>query len=176
MKKVLATIIALALITSACSPFSAEQRDAVRAFGDLLEVLPPEGDGQDDAYAWRNSEDPASGYWRVVAPDRSVWFEWDNQCIAMGVEMGLPTSAGSGEKTQMLLFMSPAYNMLNLSEQATALAQFEKDAVYIRDRIGYIFSTDRYYIDIEGLGNRIEFARDINTNDKDIVFVISVYV
>ncbi len=42
MKKLPALILALALTLSACSPFNAEQRDAVRAFGDLLSVLPPE--------------------------------------------------------------------------------------------------------------------------------------
>ncbi len=162
MKKLPVLVLALALILSACSPLNAEQRDAVRAFGDLLSVLPPEGDGRDD-----------SGLWRITAPDGSAWFEWDNQGVMMGVEMGPLTEAGLSDRAP-LIFFAPAFNMLNLDVQPTPLRQFEKDAAYFRDRIGYAFSVDRYYIDIDGLGNRIEFARDINTNDKDIVFVISV--
>ena len=165
MKMLISIALVLALILTGCSPLNAEQRDAVRAFEDLLAVLPAEGDGRDD-----------TGAWRITAPDGSAWFEWYNQGVLMGVDTRPFISSGPDSTLGVdtpLIFFAPGFNMLNLDVQPTAIKQFEKDAAYIRERIGYAFSTDRYYIDIDGLGNRIEFARDTATNDKDIVFMIN---
>ncbi len=168
MKKVLITIIALTLILSACSPLNAEQRDAVRAFGDLLSVLPPEGDGRSD-----------SGLWRITAPDGSAWFEWTNQEVVAGVDPRPFISAGLDSvldaDTPTLIFIAPGFNMLNMGVQPTPLRQFEKDAGFLRDRIGYDAQTDRYSIDL-GEGNRFEWARDMQTNANDIVFSLNWWV
>lgn len=42
-----------------------------------------------------------------------------------------------------------------------------------RDSIGYHAALDHYGIDLEN-GNMFEWAKDISTNDKDIVFVLNL--
>ncbi len=163
MKRLFLFALALALLLSGCYPLDAERRDAVRAFGEVLEALPPEGDGRAD-----------SGYWSITAPDGSARFEWDNQNIDMFVDtraFNVPGREGIDFATG-LIFFAPAFNMLNMGVQPTAIRQFEKDAGFVRDYIAYDAQTDRYGIELSGGQSRFEWARDMETNENDIVFAL----
>jgi trans-aconitate methyltransferase len=61
--------------------------------------------------------------------------------------------------------------MLNQNVKNGAVAQFEANAGYIRQNIGYHTAMDHYNIDF---GNAMfEWAKDMSSNDKDIVFVLN---
>ncbi len=164
MNKLAIVILALALLLPACSVINAGQQDGVRAFGDVLAVLPPEGDGRSD-----------SGAWCITAPDGSARFEWDNQSVDMFVDaraVNLPVREGVDPPTG-LIFHAPAFNMLNQDVQQTPLAQFEKNLRFVRDYFSYDEQTGRYGIGLSDGAARFEWARDISATDKDIVFALN---
>ena len=60
----------------------------------------------------------------------------------------------------------------NYSGEPTALAAYEQIVKKYRDSIGYHTQLDHYGVDLGG-GNMFEWAKDMSTNDKDIVFVLN---
>ena len=161
-----ALLISLTLITllTGCSALDVIGKDAVRAFGDMLAILPAESEGDAE--------------WRVNAPDKSAWFRWDNQGMVLGIdarpfiEAGLdPSKYECVNDDGTIVFLSLGFNMLDQNPQKTPLAQFEKDAGYLRKHLGYHMEMDHYNIEI-GDGNMFEWAKDMGANDKDIVFVL----
>jgi hypothetical protein len=63
-------------------------------------------------------------------------------------------------------------NKLKYSGNATPFASYEQIVNLYRQSIGYHAALDHYGVSI-GDGNLFEWAKDMNTNDKDIVFVLN---
>lgn len=57
------------------------------------------------------------------------------------------------------------------SAKVTALDSFKELVSLKRETIGYHEKLDHYGVDL-GNGNKFEWAKDLSTNDKDIVFVL----
>jgi len=167
MKRLSAIIIIFILSLNYCSRLDIVGNDSVRAFGEVLNVLPAESDG--------------SGGWRMAAPDNNAWFDWDNHGISMIVDAQPFIRAGLDlnklKKSEMvsgnnIIFMLPAFNMPNQDTQSSPLEQFKKAVRFFRKYIGYHMEMDHYNITIAN-GNMFEWAKDIESNDKDIVFVLN---
>ena len=60
---------------------------------------------------------------------------------------------------------------LEYDGQPTPLASYQQIVKLKRDAIGYHGAMDHYGVNLGG-GNVFEWAKNLNTNDKDIVFVL----
>jgi len=169
--KLIAALLALMLILSACSSLDVVGKDSVRAFGEVLEVLPPEGS-------------PEEG-WVIKAPDGEASFEIHNDALFMTVnaqpfiDAGLDISKVNNISEGNLVFLSPGFDMLNQNIKETPIKQFEAAVNALRSSIGYHTPLDHYNISL-GDGNMFEWAKDLQINgmtkenqDKDIVFVLN---
>jgi hypothetical protein len=61
---------------------------------------------------------------------------------------------------------------LRYSGEVTPLASYEQIVKLKRPAIGYHGALDHYGVNL-GDGNLVEWAKDMSTNDKDIVFVLN---
>jgi len=167
MKKILLAAIALTL--SNCSNLDVVKTDAVRAFGDILKILPAEGD---------------SSEWVMTAPGNTAWFRWKNQEIKIIVDAqpfisaGLDLSKLENEVVDenMLVYSSP---LSNAPERDAPLKLFEKNVEFLRTSLGYHPEMDHYNFTLEN-GNIFEWAKDLSTNgtngknqELDIVFALN---
>jgi len=167
MKKILLAAIALTL--SNCSNLDVVKTDAVRAFGDILKILPAEGD---------------SSEWVMTAPGNTAWFRWKNQEIKIIVDAqpfisaGLDLSKLENEVVDenMLVYSSP---LSNAPERDAPLKLFEKNVEFLRTSLGYHPEMDHYNFTLEN-GNIFEWAKDLSINgttgknqELDIVFALN---
>ncbi|MDR2584553.1 MAG: hypothetical protein LBC75_13835 [Fibromonadaceae bacterium] len=164
MKKIFLAAIALTL--SACSNLDVIKTDAVRSFGDILKILPAEGD---------------SSEWRITAPDSTAGFYWKNQEIGMFVDVKPFVKAGldlskDGEGIDGFVYSLSHSDTL---AQDAPLKLFEKNVDFLRASLGYHPEMDHYNITFDN-GNIFEWAKDLSTNGKtgknqdlDIVFALN---
>ncbi|MCL1965134.1 MAG: hypothetical protein FWF69_08760 [Firmicutes bacterium] len=170
MKKTFLIWIPLLTLLTACSSLDVVQKDAVRAFGDVMEVLA--------------AEEYAPNRWSLTAPDETAWFFFDNRSVGMAVDAAPFVAAGAdlsklenaGEHTinpgkDSMYFSSPGFDMPNQNVKDSAIDQFAVNVGALRKYVGYHAEMDHYNIDLNGA--MFEWAKDITTNDKDIVFVLN---
>ncbi|GHV42711.1 hypothetical protein FACS189490_12270 [Clostridia bacterium] len=165
MKRMVAAVVSIALLAG-CSALDVVQKDAVRAFGDILEAYAANGD---------------SGNYRLVSPDGDASFIWSPQDVALSfsvepfIKAGLDfskldTTIYNGDESAFFIHTG-SFNMLNQNVKETAIEQFAEALKYKRDSLGYHDALGHYNL---GLGAAMfEWAKDMSTNDKDIVFVLN---
>lgn len=150
---------------------------SVPAFEAMLEALPEEA-------AW----DDASGSWRMLSPDGKVSFAWrkdfggeNDRDLIFGFESApfinaglsldlLPRGMAQGEKIVIgtrLVKGGPEY-----VGEATPGSTFAEIVKLNRGSIKYHADMDHFGISL-GDGNMFEWAKDMSTNDKDIVFALN---
>ena len=112
---ILTAIISAAILTS-CAALDVVGADSVRAFGEVLSVLP--------------AAEKADGGWRVTAPDGGAWLDVNNDSVIMGVfaqpfvNAGLDISKLDNANGEDILFISAGFDMLNQNAKSDALSQF----------------------------------------------------
>jgi hypothetical protein len=169
-------ILALLLISvfafaTGCAQTDVVARYAASSFDQLLEAAPVEAD-------------PATGSWRLTAPDQAakffisqdfsattpwdVWIEADAQPF---IDAGLDPAklpAGAFADGQLRFGRSLDGSGKPFANASASFAGLVKVA---RDAVGYHDALDHYGIALGG-GHALEWAKDLKTNDKDLVFVI----
>jgi hypothetical protein len=169
-------LLCAALFLTACEQLDVISAGAAASFEKMLEVLPAAPDAAETA-----------GHWEINPPDKSAKFVWQKESAAASgydvyiefaaapfVEAGLdvnrlPEGTLRGDKLVFGIRL----------EKAAAPAADESPAASFREIIwanpdifGYHAALDHYGIDLGG-GNMFEWAKDMETNDKDIVFVLN---
>lgn len=150
---------------------------AVPAFEAMLEELPEEAD-----------LDEAADSWRLISPDGRIRFSWSRDFggaalrdLAFEFESGpfvdaglslelLPEGMVQGEKIVVgtrLEKGGPEYD-----GDATPASTFAEIVRLNRGSIKYHADMDHFGISLGG-GNMFEWAKDMGSNDKDIVFVLN---
>ncbi|MDR2504684.1 MAG: hypothetical protein LBD16_01120 [Oscillospiraceae bacterium] len=165
MKKNLSFIcaVSLLLVLTACSSLDVVGRDSVRAFTDLLNAYP--------------AQTPYAYTYSIASPDGGAEFVWSVSGIQMKakvapfVEAGLNPSEFDNADEEWLYFANE-FIMLGQSKKDAA-SQFEYLASIAdgRSAIGFHAQMNHYNISLGG-GNMFEWAKDLASNDKDIVFVL----
>lgn len=179
MKKRLFMIsLSLILILSlaACSSTDVVGTESVNSFEKVLTAM-------DNNVA----EDEMNGGWALTSPDGSERFIWSKDYssgqphdlmlefdakpfIDAGLEVGkLP--AGILVEDKIMVGSNLGDDELTYDGDATPLASYEKIVELYRDRVKYHTDLDHYGVNV-GDGNMFEWAKDMGTNDKDIVFVV----
>ncbi|MDR2694029.1 MAG: hypothetical protein LBB74_07425 [Chitinispirillales bacterium] len=155
------------ILTLSCGKLDVVGKDSARAFGELLQKAPG-----------LVSEDTLGGGWSITAPDsgaRFVWGAFGKMMIDIApfAAAGLDTLklADAGAFSGGTLVIGTALT-LDAPPKTTPLASYEWIVKNNRDAIGYHAALNHYGISL-GNGNMFEWAKDLNTNDKDIVFVLN---
>lgn len=134
----------------------------------------------------RITSDRENYAWSLSAPDDSARFIW-SQDFSLGtkndimmefaskpfIEAGLDISKLPKEMvTDGAFTVGTTLGNQQFNYEATPLSSYEKIVEFKRENIKYHTELDHYGVDLEN-GNMFEWAADINTNDKDIVFVLN---
>jgi hypothetical protein len=126
--------------------------------------------------------------WVLAAPDGSVRFIWSRNYaesprydvmfefdaapfIAAGLDpQGLPGNF-SFDNGRITVGTKLGTETLTYRGEATPLASYQQIVRLKRGAIGYHMAMDHYGVNLGG-GNLFEWAKDMDANDKDIVFVL----
>jgi hypothetical protein len=171
------TVLAIAIAIPSCNKLDVVGNDSARAFNDLLQNANR-----------LISEDTENGGWSLSAPDNSARFVWSKDFskspkydamlvfdAAPFIAAGLDPSKLPADFTlrgdTLITGAKLGSEQLRYDGVATPLASYEHIVKQKRDAIGYHGALDHYGINLGG-GNLFEWAKNLKTNDKDIVFVL----
>jgi hypothetical protein len=179
MKKkpfIIVLLIVATLVFAACGSLDVIGTQSVKSLQAVIEKAPK-----------LIESDEARGGWTLTAPDQSATFFWTRDFttstphdasltfdIQPFINAGLdPDRLPSGMivGNTIVLGTQISDKSVTYEGEATPVASYEKIVELDRERIGYHESLDHYGIDL-GSGNMFEWAKDLNSNDKDIVFVV----
>ncbi len=171
-----ALILAGLFILSSCTSLDVVGTESVNSFEKML-----------GATTSLVSKDEMNGGWSLKAPDGSVRFIWSwdyskspihdvmleldaTPFVNAGLDVNkLP--AGMAYDNMLMVGTKLGTQAITYSGEATPLASFKKIVEIKRDAVKYHAALDHYGVDL-GNGNAFEWAKDMSTNDKDIVFVL----
>lgn len=153
-------------------------KGSITSFEDILNTIPDQV-----------KVDENNNGWSLTAPDGSVQFVWSKDWSesplydAMLVIDAQPfIDAGLDVKklpdtitySDNLLVVGTKFgdSKLSYSDEATPLTSYEKIVDLKRDIIGYHMEMGHYGVNL-GKGNMFEWAKDMGSNDKDIVFALN---
>ncbi len=179
MKKhiaLIALVILMALVLTACNQLDVIGNGSVRAFSALLDSAPDQVATVDSLPGFSLSAPDGSArfVWSrdYSASDRDVYIEFDAQpFIDAGMDVGkLPNGMLQGDKIVIGTSLEEAAS--DLTGEATPLAAFEQIERLSRDHIKYHADLDHFGVSLES-GNMLEWAKDMAANDKDMVFALN---
>ncbi|WP_265442661.1 hypothetical protein [Acetivibrio straminisolvens] len=165
------------LIFASCRQLDVIGNKSITSFKEVLNAIPD-----------KISADEVNGGWTLIAPDNSARFFWSNDFskskiydvmiefdakpfIDAGLEIDkLPEGMVFGDK--LVVGTDLSSENLTYDGEVTPLASYEKIVELKRESIGYHTALDHFGVDLSG-GNMFEWAKDLGTNDKDIVFVLN---
>ena len=179
IKKIILTAFsAIALVgLTACNKLDVIGDQSIKSFDAVLNEV---GDNV--------NEDTSFGGWSLEAPDGAVRFVWSQDFSKTTtydayleldaqpfIDAGLDTSKLSdgilvGDK--LILGTDFGSDALSYNGEITPLASYNKIVELYRNNITYHMALDHFGVDLKN-GNMLEWAKDMTTNDKDIVFVLN---
>ncbi|GHV11114.1 hypothetical protein FACS189491_01770 [Spirochaetia bacterium] len=151
-------------------------KESVNSFDKLLKAAPQ-----------LVTEDEMNGGWSLAAPDGEAWFVWSwdystsplhdvmlvfdaKPFINAGLDPEkLPEDIAYYDD---MIMVGAMLGNDKFSGKGSALSSYEEIVKRYRKSIGYHSSLDHYGVNVGG-GNLFEWAKDMNTNDKDMVFVLN---
>jgi hypothetical protein len=133
--------------------------------------------------------DEKNGGWSLAAPDESARFIWSRNYAesplydvmlefdaAPFIAAGLKPERLPGNFTfyggKLMVGTKLGTEQLKYQGEAGPLASYEQIVKLKRKAIGYHMAMDHYGVNL-GDGNLFEWAKDMASNDKDIVFVLN---
>jgi hypothetical protein len=178
--KITGTILCVlfALAAFSCGKLDVVGTDSVKSFEKVLNRIPQSV-----------TPDAANGGWSLAAPDASARFIWSRNYaesplhdvmiefdaapfIAAGLDPAkLPENLVYYED-KIMAGTKLGTEQLKYSGEASPLAAYEQIVKLKRNSIGYHGALDHYGVNL-GNGNLFEWAKDMSTNDKDMVFVLN---
>ena len=168
-------LVATVIFAGCTSQLDVVADKSISSFESVINELPIEADSEDSSWILTAPDNSAKFFWSMdfsSTTDYDVKLEFDSQpFINAGLDISkLPEGAIYGDK--IILGTDLSDEKLTYNGEATPLDSYKKIVEKSRDSIGYHAALDHYGIDLEN-GNMFEWAKDISTNDKDIVFVLN---
>ena len=169
-------LLAATVIFAGCtSQLDVVADKSISSFESVITELAIEADSEDSSWILTAPDNSAKFLWSKdfsSTTDYDVKLVFDSQpFINAGLDISkLPEGAIYGVK--IILGTDLSDEKLTYNGEATPLDSYKKIVEKSRDSIGYHAALDHYGIDLEN-GNMFEWAKDISTNDKDIVFVLN---
>lgn len=176
---VLGSLSAIALLTAtACTQTDVIAKVSITSFDSVLKLSDVTTDEMYGGWSLAAPDDTArfifSSDFKTSSP-HDVMIETDAQPF---IDAGLDISklpAGMLVDGMIMVGQDLGDTAFPASAKATALASYEELVKLNRETIGYHEKLDHYGIDL-GNGNKFEWAKDVSTNDKDVVFVLNPQV
>jgi len=188
------TALLAILAITACSKLDVVGNDSVRAFNDLLQSTPKLVSEDEENNDWSISapDDSVRFSWSKNFAESSVFDVMLEFAAAPFIEAGLDPAKLPDHfaliprrKDDWQIFSSHfifsrgmlavgtklGTEQLQYNGEATPLASYQQIVKLKRSSIGYHMQMDHYGINL-GNGNMFEWAKNLTTNDKDIVFVL----
>lgn len=172
----LLAIIAIAILSTS-GIFDTVASMSVKSFEKVLAAMP----GQ-------IAPDEMNGGWSLAAPDGTVRFIWSKDfskspihdvmlefSSAPFINAGLDIAKlpdGMAYDGYIMVGTKLGNESLTYKQDATPLSSYEQIVKLKRGSIKYHADLDHYGVSLEN-GNMFEWAKDMGTNDKDIVFVLN---
>ncbi len=142
-----------------------------------------------DAIPDQVTPDERNGGWSLAAPDNGARFIWSENYsksplhdvlleldaqpfIAAGLDPAKLPENYALYDGRLTVGVKLGNDDLTYDGTATPFASYAYIVELYRDRIGYHTALDHYGVDVGG-GNMFEWAKDLSTNDKDIVFMLN---
>lgn len=174
---IVAGVLGMSLIFSACQATDVIGKAAVISFEELLEVSSDKLSFDTEANTWV-LESPAGDKFKwskdfsITEADGIIEFK-ASPFINAGLDVTkLPENYIYDDVKDILtLNFELGEDKFNYSGEATALDSFKNIVQAKRELIGYHEAFDHYGITL-GDGNKFEWAKDMDNNNKDIVFVL----
>ena len=168
-------LVATVIFAGCTSQLDVVADKSISSFESVINELPIEADSEDSSWILTAPDNSAKFLWSKdfsSTTDYDVKLEFDSQpFINAGLDISkLPEGAIYGDKIILGTDLSDEKSTYN--GEATPLDSYKKIVEKSRDSIGYHAALEHYGIDLEN-GNMFEWAKDISTNDKDIVFVLN---
>ena len=168
-------LVATVIFAGCTSQLDVVADKSISSFESVINELPIEADSEDSSWILTAPDNSAKFLWSKdfsSTTDYDVKLELNSQpFINAGLDISkLPEGAINGDK--IILGTDLSDEKLTYNGEATPLDSYKKIVEKSRDSIGYHAALDHYGIDLEN-GNMFEWAKDISTNDKDIVFVLN---
>lgn len=168
-------LVATVIFAGCTSQLDVVADKSISSFESVINELPIEADSEDSSWILTAPDNSAKFLWSKdfsSTTDYDVKLEFDSQpFINAGLDISkLPEGVINGDK--IILGTDLSDEKLTYNGEATPLDSYKKIVEKSRDSIGYHAALDHYGIDLEN-GNMFEWAKDISTNDKDIVFVLN---
>lgn len=168
-------LVATVIFAGCTSQLDVVADKSISSFESVINELPIEADSEDSSWILTAPDNSANFLWSKdfsSTTDYDVKLELDSQpFINAGLDISkLPEGVINGDK--IILGTDLSDEKLTYTGEATPLDSYKKIVEKSRDNIGYHAALDHYGIDLEN-GNMFEWAKDISTNDKDIVFVLN---
>ena len=168
-------LVATVIFAGCTSQLDVVADKSISSFESVINELPIEADSEDSSWILTAPDNSAKFLWSKdfsSTTDYDVKLEFDSQpFINAGLDISkLPEGAIYGDKIILGTDLSDEKSTYN--GEATPLDSYKKIVEKSRDSIGYHAALDHYGIDLEN-GNMFEWAKDISTNDNDIVFVLN---
>lgn len=182
MKKliIIGLVLSLAVSLAACQATDVVGKIAVTSFEAVLNKVPDKITSDEVNYGWSLTSPTGERF--VWSKDFSkegnpdIMLEFD---VKPFVNAGLDVSKLPAEyylyvkDMDLLMVHSELSNdKFTYSGEAKPLDSFKKIVETNRDSIGYHAALDHYGVALSN-GNMFEWAKDMSTNDKDIVFVLN---
>lgn len=179
MKKILLMLVlsmVLILSLAACGGTDVVGETSADSFGKLLEAMPEQIEADENGQGWvLNAPDgSASFFWgKDNSGERSydVFIETDIQPFLEAGLKGEMLPPGIVSEDKIIVGIDLGDDKLWKDKETDPLDSYRQILKSNRDAIQYHGELDHYGINI-GRGNVFEWAKDMGTNDKDMVFVL----
>lgn len=163
---------------SACSELDVVGQESIKTFQTVL-----------DAVGDKVVTDEMTGGWKLPTPDDSASFIWVPDYSTSGLhdvmlvydaqpflDAGLDVKKLPDSYTvvedKLMVGTKLGSDAVKYKGDATPIASYEQLVKLYRDRIGYHKALDHFGVTVAE-GTMFEWAKDMGTNDKDIVFVLN---
>ncbi|MDR3248106.1 MAG: hypothetical protein LBT39_04905 [Treponema sp.] len=184
MNKIAIVLLAALALLASCRALDGVANTSVKSFEAMLGALPEAPKQTDSGVDFSQ--------WTLAAPDKTATFTWNDDIYAAnGLTARLEFSAEPFVKAGLAggKFDLPGGTLANgaisiaanlpatgkidsNTTPGTALGAYKIVTQAARNRIGYHAALDHFGVDLGG-GNMFEWAKDLSTNEKDIVFVLN---
>lgn len=182
MKKKILVLAAVAMLSvfslTACKAADVVGKVAGTSFGEVVDKMASSVAYDDANKSWALKSPSGERFlWSkdFSATDPDLMLEFDAQpFLDAGLDADkLPSDMYLYDKANNKLMVHAEYGQdkFRYSGEATAQDSFKKIIETYREKIGYHETLDHYNIAFGG-GNMFEWAKNMSTNDKDIVFVL----
>lgn len=172
----IAVLLIIAAALGACAQLDVIGDDSITSFHSLLTAIP-------ESISTAAQEDA----WRMVAPDGDAEFLWSNDFSKTKMDLVIEINSipfidagldpellpdGMIVEDKIVIGADLGSDVLKYETEANPLESYKKIVELYRDSISYHDAFDHYGIDLME-GNMLEWAKDMKSNDKDLVFVLN---